>query len=107
MITLIEQHQPAIAALCRRFGVARLEVFGSAVTGSFDPTRSDIDFLVEFDENQTGLFRRHFGLAEALEQLFGRKVDLVSSGALRNPYLIASVNCSRQTVYASPLAEAA
>ena len=107
MITLIEQHRPAIASLCLRFGVRRLEVFGSAAAGRFDPARSDVDFLVEFDDDPANLFQRYFGLAEALEQLLGRKVDLVSAGTLRNPYFIASVNRSRQIVYASPLAEAA
>ena len=109
MIALIEQHRSDIADLCRHFRVHRLEVFGSAADGRFDPARSDIDFLVEFDtsEGLGSLFHRHFGLAEALEQLFDCKVDLVSVGALRNPYLIASVNRSRETVYASTLAETA
>ena len=108
MIALIEQHRPAVADLCRRFGVQSLEVFGSAADGNFDPAHSDIDFLVAFSaEDQGSLFHRYFGLSEALEQLFGRKIDLVSAAALSNPYFIASVNRSRQAVYASSLAEAA
>ena len=102
MIALIEQHRPEVAALCSRFGVKSLEVFGSAADGTFEPAHSDIDFLVEFRQDDPGsLFHRYFGLQEALEQLFGCKIDLVSAGALSNPYFIAAVNQSRQPVYAS------
>ena len=108
MIDLIEQHRPEVAALCNRYGVQSLEVFGSAANGAFDPARSDIDFLVEFDQDHAGsLFHRYFGLQEALEQLFGRKIDLVTASALKNPHFIAAVNQSRQSVYASARAQAA
>ena len=108
MIALIEQHRPEVAALCSRFGVQSLEVFGSAADGAFDPERSDIDFLVEFNADDTGsLFHRYFGLQETLEHLLGRKIDLVTASALKNPYFIAAVNQSRQPVYASPRAQAA
>jgi predicted nucleotidyltransferase len=101
MIPDIEHHRPEVVELCRRFGVQSLEVFGSAADGTFDPARSDIDFLVEFDESDSSnLFRRYFGLAEALEHLFARKVDLVSHSALKTPYFIAAVNRSRQPLYA-------
>lgn len=108
MIALIEQHRPEVAVLCSRFGVQSLEVFGSAADGTFDPAHSDIDFLVEFSQDDAGsLFHRYFGLQETLEQLFGRKINLVSASALSNPYFIAAVNQSRQSVYASARAQAA
>lgn len=108
MIPIIESRQSEVAALCGRFGVRSLEVFGSAAEGTFDAERSDIDFLVEFNEDDGGsLFHRYFGLQEALEQLFGHKVDLVSASALSNPYFIAAVNQSRQPVYASARAQTA
>jgi predicted nucleotidyltransferase len=99
----IEQKRDALAALCRRYGVARLEVFGSAARGvDFDPKKSDFDFLVEF-EQRTDLspLEQFFGLAEALEELLGRRVDLVEPSAIQNPYLRASINRSRQVVYGS------
>lgn len=100
--------QPAVLAeLCRRYGVRRLELFGSAASGAFDPARSDVDFLVDFDNDSAGLFDRYFGLKEALEVLYGRPVDLVSAGSLRNPYFIAAVNETRRLVYALEDAEAA
>lgn len=107
MIPVIDQHRDDVVALCRRFGVRRLEVFGSAATGAFDPKRSDIDFLVDLDAGGGNLFSRYFGLKEALEGLLGRQVDLVMVGALRNPYFIASVEETRRLVYAAPVAETA
>ena len=73
-----------LADLCRGYGVARLEVFGSAARElDFDPRRSDFDFLVEF-ERRSDLppLEQFFGFAEALEQLLGRPVDLVEREAL-------------------------
>ena len=108
IIPAIEQTRPAVADLCRRFGVQSLELFGSAADGRFDPECSDIDFLVAFDEGDSGsLFHRYFGLSEALEHLFAPKVDLVSSSALEKPYFIAAVNRSRQPVYALSRTQAA
>lgn len=80
----IAKRRPDLAALCLRYGVERLEVFGSAARGTdFDPGRSDADFLVKFKEG-AGLstLDRFFGLAEALERLLGRPVDLVERKAL-------------------------
>jgi predicted nucleotidyltransferase len=101
MKTELDLDERAIASLCRRFGVRRLSVFGSAVAGQFDPARSDVDFLVEFEEGAPGLFDAYFGLKESLEQLLGRPVDLVMPKALENPYFAASVERSRRELYAA------
>ena len=103
MIATIENNLDAIAALCRQYGVARLEVFGSAAVGDFDPARSDIDFLIDYSpETDVGPWlTRHFELKERLEALLGRPVDLVMVGGLRNPYFIRSVEASRKLLYAS------
>lgn len=87
--------------MCERFGVRRLSVFGSAVTGDFAPERSDVDFLVEFAPDLDERFDAYFGLKEELEQLLGRPVDLVMPKALDNPYFAASVERSRQELYAA------
>jgi len=108
MPTIIDPQLAEVSALCRRYGVRKLELFGSATTGAFDPQRSDLDFLVDLDpDGDVSLFHRYFDLKESLEMLFGRKVDLVMVGALENPYFVESVNKTRQTVYAAPIAEAA
>ena len=98
----IDQKRDAIAALCRQYGVARLEVFGSAARGvDFDPERSDFDFLVEFEPSELSPLEQFFGFAEALEDVLGRPVDLVEPSAIRNPYLRAAINRSREVVYGS------
>lgn len=100
---MIEQHRDEIADICRRFGVRRLEIFGSAARGTdFNPETSDADFLVEFarDGGMHSL-EQYFGLSEALELALGRSVDLVESGAVRNPYLRASIDRAREVVYGS------
>ena len=102
MIALIEQQRPEVAALCSRFGVQSLEVFGLAADGAFDPAHSHIDFLVEFLPGDAGsLFDSYFELQQALEQLLARKIDLVTTSALENPDVLAAVNQSRQIVYAA------
>jgi hypothetical protein len=100
MITDITLHGEELQALCRRFHVRRLDLFGSAARGDFDPEQSDIDFLIEFDRSAPQhSFDAYFGLKEALEALFGRPVDLVEASAVRNPYLKARIDDSREPVF--------
>jgi Predicted nucleotidyltransferases len=102
MQDLIEGVRPRIALLCRQFHVRRLDVFGSAARGDFDPEHSDIDFLVEFEPgNPLAGLEGYFGLREALEALLSRKVDLVAASRVENPYLRRSIEESRRTVYAA------
>jgi len=100
MHSAIAQHLPRIAAICQHYGVRRLEVFGSAARAEdFDPERSDVDFLVEFSAHPPVGLQSFFGTKTALEQLLGRPVDLIEPGAVRNPYVLASINRSREPVY--------
>ena len=102
MIDLLEQHRSAIEQLCRRFCVSRLEVFGSAAAGAFDPTHSDIDFLVRFEPDcPVGPFRQYIDFLLALQELLGRRVDLVEESAIANRFFIDSVNRSRKLFYAA------
>lgn len=108
MTPLVAESLPTVQVLCRRLGVLRLDIFGSAADCTFDPGRSDIDFIVQFDDPAASdIFGRYFALKESLETLFGRPVDLVMEGAMRNRYFIDSANRSRRTVYAAALAPAA
>ena len=103
MIPLVEHNLEAIRALCREFGVARLEIFGSAATGDFDPASSDVDFLVDYPPNYEfgPWLTRYFELRERLEALLGRPVDLVMVDAPRNPYVIRSIDETRRLLYAA------
>lgn len=102
MIPLLAQHQQAIEALCRQYHVRRLELFGSAATGRFRPGESDYDFLVEFEPLPYGPYADdYFGLLQALQDLLGRPVDLISSDTIKNPYLRESIEESKVLIYAA------
>lgn len=74
----IVARRDALAAICRRHSVARLEVFGSAARGDdFDPARSDADFLVTFEPAVRNDLGALVELKDELEELLGRPVDLV------------------------------
>ena len=97
---LTEQHRNAIRALCQEYGVRRLDLFGSAATGAFDPATSDLDFVATFaDTRSPGYADRYLGFAEALETLFGRPVDVITERSIRNPYFRRAVEASRQPLY--------
>ncbi|WP_066909941.1 nucleotidyltransferase family protein [Millisia brevis] len=87
MTTATPLDTDAIARACRRYGVARLRVFGSIVTDRFDPETSDVDFLVDFQPDRVNLFHDYFDLKSELEQIVDRDVDLVMADALKNPYV--------------------
>ncbi len=99
MHPLLQANQNDISALCRRYGVAKLEVFGSANTTDFDDQCSDFDFLVEFGDGGD-MFLRFMEFANELEQLLGRPVDLVSEERLR-PHFLESIAATRKEIYAS------
>jgi uncharacterized protein len=101
MITDIASRHEELRELCRRFHVRRLDLFGSAAGEDFDPARSDLDFLVEFDPRAPDALslKTFFGLKESLEALFGRSVDLVEPGAIRNPYLKTSIEGWREPLF--------
>jgi uncharacterized protein len=103
MHRLIARRRTEIGALCRRYGVRRLEVFGSAARGTdFDPSRSDADFMVDFEQrSDLRPLEQFFGFADALRDLLGRPVDLVESGVVRNPFLQAEIDRAREVIYAA------
>ena len=102
MNPVVEDKRDELIQLCQRFRVHRLELFGSAVDGSFDPQTSDLDFLVEFASLKDGEhFDAYFGLLEGLQELFQRPVDLVMTCAIKNPYFLKSVNRTRVVLYAA------
>lgn len=102
MHPLIEPYRQDIVNLCQRFHVDRLELVGSAARGDFDPVRSDVDFLVEFEPDpDVNLFEAYFDLRRELSELLGRPVDLVMPSAIRNPYVRAGIDAHRELIYAA------
>jgi predicted nucleotidyltransferase len=87
-----------LAEICRRYGIARLDVFGSVNRGGAGPT-SDIDLLYELAPGAR-LGWDIEGLAEELTGLLGRPVDLVSRRAL-HAKLRAAVLAEARPIYAA------
>jgi len=89
-----------VARICREHRVRRLSLFGSATSERFDPARSDVDVLVEFEKMRPTEHAAHyFGLQEDLQALLGRPVDLVEPGPIRNPYFKQSIEASKVLVF--------
>jgi len=101
MSPLIEDNLEEIGRLCRLHGVRKLEVFGSILREDFDPERSDVDVLVEFEPQAANSFANFLQLKEALEDLFARRVDLVELRAIRNRRLRHYIEQSKSPVYAA------
>jgi predicted nucleotidyltransferase len=102
MLEMLQQRRQSLVELCRRHDVRRLDVFGSAVRGDFDPGHSDLDFVVEFNNFTIhNAADRYFDFLSDLEALFGRRIDLLSDAAIRNPFLRKSVDAERVNLYAA------
>jgi len=96
-----EAQRDALGTLCRKHGVASLDLFGSGTTENWRPAESDLDFVVAFRaQSSRGIADRYLGLAEDLEALFGRRVQLLTARAIRNPYFRQSVDATRASIYA-------
>lgn len=98
---LIELNLQRIINLCRKHKVKSLAVFGSILTDRFND-QSDVDLLVDFepiDHDKFDYVSNYFGLRDALELLFNRKVDLIEEKGLRNKYFIDNVNRTKQVIY--------
>lgn len=91
-----------IERICVETNVAKIGLFGSALREDFDPKKSDLDFVVEFHApDAPGISDRYFALAEKLEIIFGRPVDLVTARSIKNPVFSASVASSLRPLYAA------
>ena len=99
---ILKQFKQRVADLCRDLAVAELRLFGSATSGAFNPAASDVDLVVEFrDHDAPGISDRYFSLAEGLERIFQRPVDLVTSRAIKNPYFRRIVDETSRLIYAA------
>jgi predicted nucleotidyltransferase len=102
MDALIESRLSEVEGICRRLGVQRLELFGSAARDDFDPQRSDIDLLVTLEPMAPARYAAvFFDLKTGLEALFQRPVDLLTDASLQNPYRRARIASERLPLYGS------
>ncbi len=108
MSPIIAERLPEIADLCRLHGVTRLDLFGSAATGDFDLTRSDIDLIATFSSTrEPGYADRYLDFADTMERLFGRSVDLLTPGSIKNPSFAEMIRKQAVTIYESEKHQAA
>ncbi len=99
MQKVVTENIDKIRALCITYNVKSLFAFGSVCTDQFND-KSDIDFLISFYSMDYGDYAdTYFELAEKLENLFHRPVDLVTDKSLSNPYFIDSVNQTKTLIY--------
>jgi predicted nucleotidyltransferase len=99
-LVLAQPQLDAIAAACRRHQVLRMHLFGSALRDDFDPSRSDLDLLVEFQPIEpAALVKAYFDLEGQLALITGKSVDLVMADAIRNPYVQREIDASKRLLY--------
>jgi hypothetical protein len=102
MTALIEQNRSKLQQLCRQYGVKRFELFGSPAGSGFNEQTSDLDFLVEFLPTDPARHAHaYLNLLVALGDLFSREIDLLEVKAIKNPYLMESINQTRIELYAA------
>jgi hypothetical protein len=100
MVDVLQNKRQAVAELCARFGVARLDVFGSALRDDYRPGESDLDLLVEFGP-MDGYAKAQAYLLDELRALLAVDVDLVMTDAVKNPYIARDIERSRQVLFAA------
>ena len=100
MVEMLECMLDAIVEACKRHGATRLDAFGSALRDEFRPGRSDVDLLVELDSMEPyARVDAYFGLLEDLRAILGEQVDLVISGAVKNPYIAREIARTKELLY--------
>jgi predicted nucleotidyltransferase len=102
VIPEIADRMDDLRAICERYGVSRLELFGSAAREIFDLTAATWTFPSSSLEHglNRGYANRYVDLLEALKQLFDRSIDLVVGSSIRNPYFREAVEQTKALVYA-------
>lgn len=90
----------AVEAFCRRHGVRELSLFGSVLRDDFRPD-SDVDVMLEFHPGRGFTFENTPTIIEELRHIFGRDVDVIEKGRIRNPFRRASILASHQVLYAA------
>jgi predicted nucleotidyltransferase len=102
VIGVLESQREQIATACARRGVLRLDAFGSAVHGNFRPGDSDVDLLVELGPMDTyARVDAYFDLLHDVRRILGTEVDLVMVDAVKNRYIAADIERTKQVVYAA------
>lgn len=99
----VEKHLDEIRAAAERYGVEKLEIFGSAMTPEFDVDRSDVDFIVHYPPGYDfGVYlSRYLEFEEELGEILERPVQLVMTSALRRDSFRRNAEATRTPIYAT------
>jgi len=89
-----------VVEFCRKWKIAEFSLFGSVLRDDFRP-ESDVDVLVEFEPNAPWSLWDWIDMINELKAAFGRDVDLVSKGGLRNPFRRHAIMTTREIIYAA------
>ena len=101
MHKIIENNLNKIRNICKKYDIKKMYLFGSVCTEHFNET-SDIDILIEFKDISFEKYTdNYFELHYELEKLFKRKIDLVTNKSLTNPFLIESIEETKELLYAA------
>ncbi len=100
MSQIFENSKERLEEICQRYGVKKLELFGSAARSDFGP-ESDIDILIRFLPDRTPSLGKLVELQDELADLFGRSVQLATSSILENPYRRKTVEKDLRALYAA------
>ncbi len=101
MNSIVSDNKHHLIELCFEYSVKSMYVFGSVCTENFNK-ESDIDILIAFDNLSIEQYTdNYFELHYKLEELFGRKIDLLTEKSLSNPYFIQSLENTKQLIYAA------
>jgi uncharacterized protein len=96
----ILKYKTQITALCKKFKVKKLYAFGSAVSDKFNQQTSDVDLIVELDKMEP-LEKGELlmNLWDEFENLFKRKVDLLTDQPIQNKYLSKNIDKTKVLIY--------
>jgi predicted nucleotidyltransferase len=98
MIQSLQIDHAAIEAYCRKWMIREFAFFGSVLRKDFG-SASDIDVLIDFEPNIPWSLYEWIDMIDELEEMFGRKVDLVSKDGLRNPFRRKRILKTREIIY--------
>jgi predicted nucleotidyltransferase len=92
--------QERVDVFCRKWKVAELSIFGSILREDFGPD-SDVDVMVSLEPGAPWSLFEWVDMIDELEEIFGRKVDLVEKSGLRNPFRRHEIFSSAKVLYAA------
>lgn len=97
---VINLNQNNFIDLCKTHQVKKLYAFGSSITSDFDESKSDIDLLIEIDQNDPLLKgEKLMSIWDKFESFFNKKVDLLTNSSIKNPVFKNIIDKNKALIY--------